>query len=87
MCGNLFSCFNTSQLNKTFTSLRQGLGQKLSGLSVSLSCNDGRLLGLFRFFNEESGLLGFLLGNLLLFDGHGELAAKGQVCDGDVVED
>jgi hypothetical protein len=87
MCCDLFGCFNSPKLNKTFTGLGQGCGQKLSGLGVSLGHDDSGLLCLFSFFDKESGLFSFLLCNLFQFDGHGELAAEGQMRDGDVVED
>jgi hypothetical protein len=64
MSCNLFSSFDTPKFDQAFASMGQGFGQKLSGLRVSFCGNDGSLLCLFGLFNQESGLLGFLLRNL-----------------------
>lgn len=79
LVGNVFSCLNASQLDKTVTRGAKGLGEQLSGLGVTLSADDGSHLLLFRLFDEEAGTLGFLLGDLLGLDGGSKFRSEGDL--------
>jgi hypothetical protein len=51
---DLFGRFDTSEFDQTFAGLRQGLGDQLCGLGVTLGVDDRSLFRLFRLFNQES---------------------------------
>ena len=67
--------------------LADGVRDKLSGLSLTLSSNDGGPGLLLLDQHVELGFLRHLLGNLLLLNGHGELVGELQMGDGHIVED
>lgn len=85
--GNVLGRLDFAQLHQTLAGIAERLGQQLGGIRITLGRNDGRLLLLLGLLDEETGLFGVLLGDLLHFDGQREFAAERQVGDGDVVED
>jgi len=85
--GNFLGSLDPAQLDKTFASVDECLGQQLCCLGVSLGRNDGGLLDLLGLFDQEPGLLCLLLSHLLQLDGLSEFSSKGQVSDGNVVQD
>jgi hypothetical protein len=56
--------------------LLNGLTDELCGSSFTLGANDGGLLLLAGFVDDEGGPLGFLLGDLLGFYGGGEFGGE-----------
>ena len=83
---NLSARLDLSDLHEAVTSLGDGLGDGLGTLGLTLGADDVGLALLLGALDDEAGTLGVLLGNLLLLDGLCELAAKGHVCDGDVLK-
>jgi hypothetical protein len=67
-----------TQLNVT-AALLDGITNQLGGTGLTLSADDHGLLLLAGLVDNESSTLGFLLGNLLGFDGGGELGREGKV--------
>ena len=67
------------QLDVPHPGLFVGLGNQIGGGGFALGADYGGGLFLFCLFDDEAGALGFLLGDLFLFDGVGEFAAKSQV--------
>lgn len=61
--------------------LLDGVTNQLSGTGLTLCADDGGLLLLTGFVDDEGGALGFLLGDLLGFDGGGEFGGEGEVLD------
>jgi hypothetical protein len=61
--------------------LLDGVTNQLSGAGLTLGANDGGLLLLTGFVDDESGTLGLLLCDLLGFDCGGELGGEGEVLD------
>jgi hypothetical protein len=56
-------------------------------LRVTLGADDVGQLLLLSLLDKEASTLSLLLGDLLVLDGAGKLGAKGQVRDGNVVQD
>lgn len=83
---NLPASLNLTDLDETVTGLSNGPGDGLSTLGLTLGTDDVGLTLLLGALDDETSPLRVLLGNLLLLDGLGELAAKGHVGDGDVLE-
>ena len=59
--------------------LLDGVSDQLGRTCLTLGAHDGCLLLLARFVDDEGGALGFLLGDLLGFDGGGEFGGEGEV--------
>ena len=59
--------------------LLDGVADQLGTAGLSLGAHDGGLLLLAGFVDDEGGALGFLLGDLLGFDGGGEFGGEGEV--------
>jgi hypothetical protein len=59
--------------------LLDGVTNQLGGTGLTLGANDGSLLLLASLVDNEGGTLRFLLGDLLRFDGGGELGRESQV--------
>jgi hypothetical protein len=59
--------------------LLDGVSDELGGAGFTLGADDGGLLLLAGFVDDEGGSLGFLLGDLLGFDGGGEFGGEGEV--------
>lgn len=55
------------------------LSDKLGGTGLTLGTNNKRLFLLASFVNQESGTLGFLLGDLFSFDRGGEFGGECKV--------
>lgn len=62
--------------------LLDGVADELGGAGLTLGADDGGLLLLAGFVDDERGALGFLLGDLLGFDGGGEFGGEGEVLRG-----
>ena len=69
------------QVNVT-SALLDGLTNQLCGTSLTLGTDDGGLLFLTGFVDHEGGALGFLLGDLLGFDGGGEFGGECEMLKG-----
>jgi hypothetical protein len=69
------------QINVT-SALLDGLTNQLCGTSLTLGADNSGLLFLAGFVDHEGGALGFLLGDLLGFDGGGEFGGEGEVLGG-----
>jgi len=72
------------QINVT-SALLDGLTNQLGGTGLTLGADDGGLLLLAGFVDHEGGALGFLLGDLLGFDGGGEFGGECEVLMGGLV--
>lgn len=83
---NLPAGLNLSDLHQAVAGLGNGLADGLCALGLALCADDVGLALLLGLFDDEARALGVLLGNLLLLDGLCELAAKGHVGDGHVLE-
>jgi hypothetical protein len=59
--------------------LLDGVTNQLRGTGLTLGADDGGLLLLAGFVDDEGGALGFLLGDLLGFNGGGEFGGEGEV--------
>mmetsp|Transcript_20743 Transcript_20743/g.28004 ORF Transcript_20743/g.28004 Transcript_20743/m.28004 type:complete len:243 (+) Transcript_20743:313-1041(+) len=64
----------------------EGLTKESGSLGFTLSLDDGGALILDCLVDQVLGTLSLLLGDLLLFDGLGELGAEMQISDGDIIE-
>ena len=84
--GNLPRGLDLADLDEAVPGLGDGPGDGLGALGLALGADDVGLALLLGLLDDEAGTLGVLLGDLLLLDGLGELAAKGHVGDGDVLE-
>ena len=73
-------------LNHTIAALSHGLGNDIGRLTLTLGSNDVGLTFLLGLLDNEPCAFGFLLRNLLLFNGFGEFAAEGHVGDADVFQ-
>jgi hypothetical protein len=73
---NLLCRLDLPQLNVSHTGLFVRLRNEIGGCCFALGADDCCLFLLFGFFDDEAGAFGFLLGDLLLFDGVGEFAAE-----------
>ena len=62
--------------------LLDGVTDQLGGAGLTLCAHDGGLLLLAGLVDDEGGALGFLLGDLLGFDGGGEFGGEGEVLGG-----
>lgn len=76
--GDVSGVLELTQLNVT-AALLDGITNQLGGTGLTLSADDHGLLLLAGLVDNESSTLGFLLGNLLGFDGGGELGREGKV--------
>lgn len=83
---NVPASLNLTDLNQAVTSLGDGLANRLGTLGLTLCADDVGLALLLGALDNETGTLGILLGNLLLLDGLGELASKGHVGNGHILE-
>ena len=83
---NILSGGDTTQLNETGIVLHS-LTDQTSRSGFSLCANDGGFLVLLRLLHHILGTLGLLLGDLLGFDGVGELASEGQIDNGHIIDD
>ena len=59
--------------------LLDGVADELGGAGFSLRAHDCRLLLLAGLVDDKGGTLGFLLGDLLGFDGSGKFGGEGEV--------
>lgn len=75
---NISGILDTSELDVTLA-LLDGVTDKFGGAGFTLGSDDGGLFLLAGLVDEEGGSLGFLLGNLLGFDGSGELRRECEV--------
>jgi hypothetical protein len=80
--GNVLCILELPQLN-VGPGLLDGVTDQLCGTGLTLGADDGGLLLLAGFVDDESSALGFLLGDLLGFDCGGEFRGEGEVL-GDV---
>lgn len=64
--------------------LLDGVTDELGGTCLTLGADDGGLLLLAGLVDDESSALGFLLSDLLGFDGGGELGGESKVLRGSV---
>lgn len=83
---NLLAGVDPTDLDEAVSRLGDGLADDLRALGLSLGADDVGLALLLGALDDEAGALGLLLRDLLLLDGARELAAEGQVRDGDVLE-
>lgn len=83
---NLLAGVDPTDLDEAVSRLGDGLADDLRTLGLSLGADDVGLALLLGALDDEAGALGLLLRDLLLLDGARELAAEGQVRDGDVLE-
>ena len=83
---NVSASLNLTNLHQAVTRLGNGLANSVGTLGLTLCADDVGLTLLLGALDNEAGTLGILLGNLLLLDGLGELAAKGHVGNGHVLE-
>jgi hypothetical protein len=75
---NIPCVLKLSQINVR-PALLDGITDKFSGTGLTLSTDNGGLLLLAGFVDDEGGTLSFLLCNLLGFDGGSEFGGKGEV--------
>jgi hypothetical protein len=75
---NISGVLDTSELNVTLA-LLDGVTDKFGRAGFTLSADDGSLFLLTGLVNNESGSLGFLLGDLFGFDGSGEFGGECKV--------
>jgi len=78
---NVLCVLKFSQVNVT-SALLDGLTNQLCGTSLTLGADNGGLLFLAGFVDHEGGALGFLLCDLLGFDGGGEFGGEGEMLMG-----
>lgn len=76
--GNVLRVLELSQVD-VCARLLDGVSDQLGGAGLSLGADDGGLLLLAGLVDDEGGALGFLLGDLLGFDGGGEFGGEGEV--------
>ena len=62
--------------------LRDGVTNQFGGAGLTLCADDGGLLLLTGFVDDEGGTLCLLLGDLLGFDGGGEFGGEGEMLGG-----
>lgn len=62
--------------------LLDSVTDEFGGAGFTLSANNGGLFLLAGFIDDEGGALGFLLGDLLGFDGGGKFGGEGEVLRG-----
>ena len=77
--GNLLTSLNPSQFNVSLSSLLESLTNKIRSLTFALRTDDCGHFLLLGFFDNEASAFSFLLGDLFLFNGVCEVAAKGEV--------
>lgn len=75
---NISGVLDTSELDVTLA-LLDGVTDKFGRAGFTLGSDNGGLFLLAGLVDEESGLLGFLLGDLLGFDGSGEFGGERKV--------
>lgn len=78
--GDVPCVLDTSQFDVSLA-LLDGVTDKLRGAGFTLGTDNGGLLLLAGLVDEESCALGFLLSNLLGFDGGGEFGGECEVLD------
>jgi len=83
----VLSSFNLSHGDQAGTTLTDSISDQFSSFCLAFSAEDGSFCLFFALENDELGTLSALLGNLLHFNGVGEVVGELQVRDGDVVED
>jgi hypothetical protein len=79
----LAGVLDLAQLNITLA-LLDGVTNQLGRAGLTLGADNEGLLLLAGLVDNEGGTLGVLLGNLLGFNGSGELGGEGQVLDSEV---
>lgn len=83
---NLSAGLDLSNLNQSIARLVDSLSNGICTLSLALSSDNVSLPLLLGLLDDETGSLGVLLGNLLLLDGLGELAAESHVGNGYILQ-
>ena len=78
--GDVSGVLELTELNVT-AALLDSVTNQLGGTGLTLSADDHGLLLLAGLVDDESGTLGFLLGDLLGFDCGGELGREGEVLE------
>jgi len=76
--GNVAGILKLAQLNVT-PALLDGVTDELGGAGLTLCAHNGGLLLLAGLVDDKGGALGFLLGDLLCFDGGGEFGGESKV--------
>ena len=82
--GNVLGVLELPQVD-VGAGLLDGVTDELGGTGLTLGAHDGGLLLLAGLIDDEGGALGFLLSDLLGFDGGGELGGEGEVLRGLVI--
>jgi len=77
--------FEFSEIDVAAT-LLDGVSDQLGGAGLTLGAHDRGLLLLSGLVDDEGGALGVLLGDLLCFDGGGELGGEGEMLEEDVCQ-